>query len=311
MNPVLKQAIVFLCLLLIVTVVKLPYDLLPDHLENFLIETVRSSGGAMAIKETKLGFPATVTLNEVGASLAIPTRPPLPIPFVAQKISASLSVLNLLMLRLNSSVLIDAYQGNVSASISKPLFGAISNFNWSAKNLEIGEHPVAAAQGITGAVSFDGSLKSDLPALNPASVKEGVLNFSLTNGNYSGGHKISIVVLPPISNISTSCSIRLNETNLVVSNCNLTSSITSATVQGSVTRSKADTKSFNGPFSGGSLTVNLQLSSEGAKSNSLGGYLALAAKLDPQKSESIRKYIIKIIPKNGKWVVSEIRADGA
>lgn len=285
MNRYVKQAIIFLALLLLVTLVRLPYDTYPDSIRATLTEAAAREQASLVIDELTLGFPAT--LSSKGVRLAYPLRgTPLVLPLVVDSLELSLQTLSLLALRYSTDLTASLYDGAVEGSFSVPMFGKGIGLKGEVQHLDLGKHPLAQAFGVTGALTATFDIEARRRDPLPPTPESGTITVSIVDGHYAGGHRISLLDLPEIREIGFTAKAQVEQKRLKLTRALLSSSLGKATVTGSANRTD------DGLITDGNAKISLELSDDGRKRYA--GFLALAAQLPLEKGQTIAAWNIDI-----------------
>ena len=285
MNRYVKQAIIFLALLLVVTLIRLPYDTYPESIRTTLQELAARERASLSIDDLSLSFPAT--LSSRGMRFAYPlTGTPLILPLVVDSLELSLQTLSLLALRYSTELNAKLYDGSIESSVSMPIFGSALNAKGEVQHLDLGKHPLAQAFGVSGLLTatFDLEARRRDPA--PPTPEAGSLTVSIVDGHYNGGHRIAIIDLPEIREIGFTAKAQLEPKRVKVTRALLSSSLGKASLTASANRTDA------GAITDGNAKISLDLSEVGKKR--FAGFLALAAQLPLERGQTISAWDIAV-----------------
>ena len=267
MKRALHQAIVFFALLLIVTLVRLPYGSYRESVLPRLRSALTPQGITVDFADISLEPPANMLLQKL--NLLVPVNR-FPIPINIESANLSLRPLSLLRLHASGDGEVKLYQGTLNYDFIRPVFGSSLETNASLSNLSLSSHPLLGSFGLSGTLEgkFNGLLNQDeFGRLYPDS---GTLSLALRNGAFQGGIKIfQLVQIPEIENISLVLQAQLDAASLQLSAVNLDSSLGTFSGKGKVKRVNPS------QIGEGKLSGTLHLSELGKKL--FGGYLALAA----------------------------------
>ena len=285
MNRYVKQAIIFLALLLIVTVVRLPYDTYPDSIRTMLQEAAAREQVSLAIDDLALNFPATLTSR--GVRLAYPLKgTPLILPFVVDSLELSLQTLSLLALRYSTDLNVSLYDGKVEGTLSAPMFGNGVALRGEIQHIDLGKHPLAQAFGVSGMLTAAFELTGQRRDPRPPSTESGTITLSIVDGHYQGGHRISLLELPEIRDIGFTAKAEVEPRKFKLTRAMLSTSLGKARLNGSGARSES------GLVTEGQAKITLNLSEDGRKRYA--GFLALAAKMPLDRGEKISDWEVDL-----------------
>ena len=285
MNRYVKQAIVFLALLLVVTLIRLPYDTYPESIRATLQELAARERASLTIDDLTLSFPAT--LSSRGMRFAYPLAgTPIVLPLVIDSLELSLQTLSLLALRYSGEMSAELYNGLIESSVSMPIFGTAMVAKGEVQHVDLGKHPLAQAFGVSGSLtaSFDVAARRRDPA--PPTPESGSLTLSIVDGHYNGGHRVAILDLPEIREIGFTAKAQIEPKRVKLTRALLSSSLGKASVTGSANRTDS------GMLTEGSAKISLELSEEGKKR--FAGFLALAAQLPLERGQTIAAWDIAL-----------------
>lgn len=291
MNRLLRQSLVFFGLLLLFTLIRLPYDVLFPTFMDDLKERAKEQRIALVIGESSASFPASVELARIGAQ--VPLDGPLTvIPLAIDTLRIRLHVLPLLILRAVSDIEVNAYGGSITGTVTRRFSTPATETDLRFSGLDLGQHPVSSLIGLTGV--FGGTIAG---AISPDPTGSALsFNVTLQNGTYRGGHQVAIIRLPEATDIGAALIGELRGTALDLRSVTLRSSI------GDVTgKMRADLLLKPRPGMSGlsiipaqniSAAGRIALSDEGRKV--FGGYLALAAKLPPDRGSTVASWLFDV-----------------
>ncbi len=273
MNRVVRQATIFLSLLLVVTLVRLPYG---SYRERILPLLKQAKIGQVDAQEMNLSFPSTFTVS--GLSLLLPAGR-IPVPFFVDTIETNFRLLPLLRLAYAMNGRISLYSGHADFQGERGIFSNGGTVSIDAHDININAHPAAKLVGAQGLLSFTLNAEAEKNPVTIADVKSGALRFALTSGEISNaGMFVPLVKLPPVTGLHASGRAELKQGRLWLQESKLDSSLGSAQGSGSVALMP------DGRPGAGSLNFRIELSPEGT--TTIAPYLALAAQLPVEKPPS-------------------------
>jgi hypothetical protein len=293
MKRTLRQAGIFLLLLLLVTLWRLPYDDYAHRYVQKLREEARKQGIGLTVESTHVGFPPTLTLEDIGVLL--PTRP-IPVALRVEKLLFDPEFLQLFLLRGAALSEILAYKGRIDSDLRYSLLGGELSLSTKGKGLQLTEHPLLAGFGLKGNLVFDGSLSIPSLKASPAGktsperllLDEGSsrLVLAIDQGEYTGGISIKgLIQIPKARDIRLDVEMLQKKRNVELKSLEFYSSLGSATGGG------IGTLSNRGQLEELNIVLSLKLTPEGKAA--FGGYLALGAGV-PLESAS-KNWAIQII----------------
>ena len=160
MKRALHQAIVFFALLLLVTLARMPFGSYRDTLLPKIRSIMTPQGISVDFADLSLEPPVTMLLDKLNVVLPVNH---FPVPVAVDKASFSLRPLRLLALQATGEGEAKLYQGTVSYTFSRPVFGGDIITEASLNNLSLSAHPLLGSFGLSGTLEgkFAGSLKQD------------------------------------------------------------------------------------------------------------------------------------------------------
>lgn len=282
MKKILIQSAIFLGLLLLVTLLNLPYDQYAEDLVQSVQRQLRTGGVAVEVEKTDVSFPGEFTLGNV--SLLLPTRP-LPVPLFIDQIIVSPRILRIFLLQGAVDGNIQAYEGQITASLIYRLLSGNKDLTVRGQTLQLSGHPLFKALGVSGVLNLNAESQISQEKVPPGAandLRQAVLlggassaHISLEHGEYQGGHKLQgLIELPAAKEISLTVTVEQKKKRIVLNQLELFSSLGSATGSGSIVVTQT------GKLQRANLRFSLQLTAEG--NTAFGGYLALAARMSPE-----------------------------
>lgn len=275
MKRILRQFLVFLVLLMVVTIIWFPYDSYSKDIVKTVREHAAKMGIFVNIEQLTLGFPGKCKFSNVSGLVRTTTSP---VPFTIDRGEAWLKWLSLLQLKGEVEGFLKAYEGTIDLGGSQDITGGPITIKLLGKQLDISKHQILKYHSLQGLVDFeiegaiddkDGSKYGYLVAkLRKGKIENWkILEASLA---YQLGFPTGLIQLKTVDDIKLDTLIALEENKLKVQNFHFTSSIGNAVGQGS------GSLTARGELMEGRVDLSLDLTPEGTAI--FGPYLSLAAK---------------------------------
>ncbi len=290
MKRALHQAIVFFSLLLIVTIIRLPYGSYRESALPYLRTLASPKGVTLDFADLNLRPPFRVSLDKLNMLLPV-DRFPVPVNIESATFNANL--FSLLTLGASGAGTVKLYQGTLVYDVDHSLFGNSTSYSASLNDLSLAAHPILGSFGFTGTLEgkFSGKFKRDT-VTGRAIPESGEYSLALRNGAFIGGVKLfQLVRIPEVKNLSLVANAKLESGLLTISALNLDSSLGSANGKGQF-RVKD-----NGNLGDGKLNAKIHLTDTGKQN--FGGYLALAAQA-PIENPSADWKVDAVFDQNGR-----------
>ena len=268
MKRIVRQASIFLFLVLLATMASKPYG----SYKAPILARLRALGpksGIMQIdaKDLDATFPASFNAKEVGLVMSINK---FPIPAFIDSAVIDFDLIPLLYLRGSASGLIELYHGTIKVMANRSLFGSGLEIAAAGGDIDLGEHPafkVIGAEGKLG-LDFKGNWLSD--PLNVANAESGELKLGITNGAMRAGFNPTVFIkIPPVTGVELQLRAQLRKLRLVLSELTLDSSL------GTLKGSGAGNLDTAGKIADGQASFNVALTPDGTLP--IGQWLALKA----------------------------------
>ncbi len=268
------QIVLFFFLVAIVMIVRFPYHDYGVGMFDTLRDSLRSQGILLEADDIQFSFPARVEFDNL--SVLLPHQK-LPLPLHAERALLNPSLTSLLLLRgvLHSNL--EAYQGSLDTKLDYSLWGEEVEFELHGKNLQLQEHPVLRANGVSGTLRVDAVGEVQRSPLGSASssyaqVKKSSVNVVLENAEYSGNYKIKgFIPVPKLQDIRSELLLSHANEKTIIEKFDLFSSLGQLAAKGELRGARAVEEL--------AISGTISLTAEGEKV--LGGYLALSAGLSP------------------------------
>ncbi|MFN8389570.1 MAG: type II secretion system protein GspN [Bdellovibrionota bacterium] len=268
MKRTVKQATIFLTLLLIVSLARLPYGSYRDRLVPRLKESGKRAGLlSVDASDIVVGFPATLTVSELSAMFAA-GRVPLPL-FID---SAVVEPYLMPLFGLNGKVhsLIKLYHGTVDVLAERGIFGKGGEVTAQGRNLDLNSYPLFQTIGAHGTLSFDLKAKAAQDVVTLADLDSAELQANITGADLGSGFQLyRIITIPPINQVEAHANAQFRKGRFVLELLDVKSSL--GTVKGS---GAGNLDAFN-RIASGSASFSVSLTPDGT--TAVGQYLALAA----------------------------------
>lgn len=268
MQRTIRQAIIFLALLLVISLVRIPYG---SYKERILpaLRKATANGPLLSIDadDFVVSFPTRLTVEKLSASFR---AGPLPLPLYVESMDFSLRLLPLLWLTTALEGDASLYKGKVDVQASRSVFGGKLSFAAVGSGVNLAEYPAFRPFGGAGTLEFNvsGSAAQDPATL--AQLDEAKAVVQLHNASLAGtGNWIPLVKLPPISEIEGRIDAQLKASQWTLQTLQLASSL--GTVKGNGSGKLA----ADGNISQGNIKLRIALNEAGK--SVIGGYLALAS----------------------------------
>lgn len=267
MNRTTKQALIFFSLLVIYTIIKLPYGSYKEILLPKIRNTLASQKLGIDFSDAVLSFPFSWEFTNV--KLFFPIKG-IPVQLFSEKATSDLSILSLLGLKPKITNNIQLYGGNFKIDFDYPFFSPESSYQINLDNFSLENIQPIKAYGINGKIGFNGQGKLNKTKIDLLSQENAKLLLTINNGSYLGENLyISALKVPQISDLQLTSAAILNKQKLNINSFELNSNLVKASAKGVLhlaSNFKIEYASFN---------IDLSLSAEGKEK--LGGYLALAS----------------------------------
>jgi len=268
MSKPLRTITIFLIFVVLIGVVRAPFETFDEDLVQRLIDVAKKNNVLLKVEGYSLRFPVSMEIDSLSGYVATPNA--FPIPFLFTDTSLSPRFLPLLWLSGEVEATSTGYGGGVSLKVSHPLMGNSANVKLTGTQLQLGKHPTLKPYGINGELSF--SLVGSIDGLDKAQpqLQTGLIEVTVKKGQFPSGYKINnLIPIPAASNIEMNLVVEAKNQKSNLKKARLTSSLGSATGSGSLELNK------KGLVKQLDLSFEISLSQQGVES--LGGYLALAA----------------------------------
>jgi type II secretion system protein N len=297
MKRILRQSAVFLALLLLLTIVRFPYDDYAKDAFSRIKQRAGQQGVRLEASRTEFSFPTTLGLENLGVLLA--TRP-LPIPIFAESAIIKLRLLPLLAFHGGFAGAFKIYGGTLNLDANYGLLSREAKLYAEGEKVDLSLHPLLNANGIGGLLALKLTTTvspaaivdngQSLPTSLGYFIDFAELEMSVERGRYDGGHQVGgLIKLPKASEISINLLADKNKDKVLLKKVQAFSSLGELSGKGDLRVSDAL------KITRANCDFAVKLTPEGAKE--LGPYLALAAKL-PVESPG-RDYQIHVEQKEG------------
>jgi len=297
----------FALILFILVIFFFPYSTFDDSLKGNLQSELAALGIRSEIDSVTFSMPPEISFNRLALEFPIQVQlqsgvsVPLALPVVVDQGKLNSSLWQLLLLNFDNSWDLKLYGGQLTGKTRGTFSNLVSDVTITGDKIEIGENPFFQSNAISALLSFnfEGKISNEL---KPLPVSSGELRLSIANGYYGGGHKIQsgLITLPAVEDLSLQGSAQLNNSQVLLKDLKIDSSLGSANFSGHVRFDKSLNQVERGILKG-----NVRLSETGTQS--LAGYLALAANENPSIPHSDWKIFIRKRP--GQRPESIIRKD--
>jgi hypothetical protein len=270
MKRIIRQASTFLALLLIVTLVRLPYGSYRDRLLPRLRHAAKNASiVSLDAEDISVSFPAELAVKKLGLLFAAGM---FPVPVLVDSAVFHPALLPLLGLTADIAGKVQLYNGVIDLSARRGFFSSGGSFELHGRGIELEQHPVLQSLAARGTLSVDakGSAQADPQVLTDIDSLD--LKVNLNHGELSSGLRLfGVVQIPPIKEIEGTLDAQLRKTRAVLSDLNLSCSL------GTLKGSGAGNIDRFGLLSGGNASFSISLTAEGQ--STIGQYLALAANI--------------------------------
>jgi len=275
MKRIVRQACLFLVLVIIVAIVRFPYDEYSDDIIAAAKNQSQAFGVYLDIEELHISFPGKLDFKNL--SVLIPVRPA-PVPVLVEQGSLDPSLFALLLLRGVFQGTFSAYDGELESRYTYSFFSGDSALTLRARDLALSAHPLLRTFGIGGTADLElnATLSQQAPVEGQTPrpryrLDTANLRLTIDGGRYQGGHKVyGLVELPGVDDVRIVLETEMNQQKVTLNRFELLSSLGSAKGSGTLSVS-ADNK-----VKRANLNFSLKLTAEGF--NAAGSYLALAAR---------------------------------
>lgn len=277
MKRAFVQLTLFFLLFAVVMILRFPYHDYGLGIFDSLRSSLRAQGILLEAEDIQFSFPAKVEFDNL--SLLLPHQR-LPIPIHAERAMLDPSLSSLFLLRgvLHSDV--QAYKGTIQSKVDYSLWGEHAAFELLAENLQLGEHPLMKANGVSGTLRLQASGELENTRVKAGSPATPVLEASslkllLENAQYSGNFKIQgFIPVPNLSDVRSELVAHHNENVTNIKLFNLFSSLGQLEAKGRIEGSQRIEKL--------DISGTISLTADGEKQ--IAGYLALSAGLPPDSA---------------------------
>lgn len=269
MPRLVRQFLTFLGLLLLVTVLRFPYDTFGPQLANYLKQEARKHRITLQFDELILGMPARASFSGMG--LLIPVEGlAIPIPLRFQQGSASLRLLPLLRLALATQLEATGYGGSVVLKSQQSLLSGLVDVGGLASNIQLQELPVPYAKTTRGQLSVDFELEPFSPQQLDVTTLPARIKVEIKDGEFLGSTAtFSPIPLRDVKAINATVAGALQQGSFSFNRCELFSSLGALNCKGDLKLSPRN------EIESATISGTLTLTPEGI--DYLGGYLALLA----------------------------------
>lgn len=265
MKPFTRKLAVLLILVLVVAVIKLPFDRFYRMVFSHIQSAAQDQGIGVLAEQISFKFP--VTLHTTG--LSIYTRiGETPIPFYFNTFDASLKLLPIALFRRVLAGSGTAYDGSLELLVAGSLFGDPDEVTLTISNFDISQHPAARIYSLAGSLSAE--LKTHFQKSLTGMPKDTAASISLSNGSFPSGVKLfGLIEIPAVKEINIASKFNQQLEKIMIQGLRVSCSLGTAQAKGSLQLTK------DGEISTAALDAVLELSQEGQ--TSVGQWLALQA----------------------------------
>lgn len=248
-----------------------PYSLFSKTAWETLQTSAETQNITLRADIVKLRSPLRLSIK--GLSAIVPVGK-LPLPLQFESLEVRGSWLSLLLLTLNAELSAEGYSGTISSDINKSVFSDLFTNSIEIDHLHLDQHPLFKFAKFSGTIDIKSNYQFKVVQQKQAQVVDGSFDVTLKDGNYKGGHSVSLFTFPKVRHIGLKTIGAQKGDKLSIEKFNLKSSLGILEASG-VCTINTEARNLNQAVNSGELSAKLQLSDEGVKE--LGGYLALAA----------------------------------
>jgi len=267
-KKLLRSVIVFMVALVVVGIVRFPYDSFSDDIVRALKQEAKRNRIVLNIENLSTHFPGKITTETLSGYVA--AKEIFPIPFFFSDLTARVQLLPFLWLSLQINGEFKAYKGQIGGEVTQSLISDSSSILLHGTNLQLEEHPTLELYGLQGALEFQVTGEITRAADAPPTLSESELALKITNGRIVGKHTIAgIFPLPNAKDINIAIAVTGKGNRAMLESFKFASSLGSANGSGSLELNE------QGIIDRANFNFEIGLTSKGEAE--LGNYLALAA----------------------------------
>lgn len=274
MNRVVKQGIIFISLVAIVSIIRLPYGSYKNTFLPKLRSKLTSANIGVDFEDARVSFPFNQEISKLKLFFSIKN---IPLQVYSESIKSETTLLSLLKLNPHITTNSLVYGGSIQVDMNYPLLSRIVDAKLSTKDFPLESFPLAQGFVVAGKLSLDIESSFDKNNLDLLALEDSKINLQIKDASYLGDDiYMSVFKFPKISNLQLLAKAILNKQKLNITSFELESSLGKSSATGVLHLAR------NYKIDYASFSISLEFSDEGQEK--LAGYLALASSTDIAKA---------------------------